>query len=188
MSTKIAVFASGSGSNFQAIQEAIERGELDASIELVITDKPGAYVVARAENFGIEVLELAPKTFENKATYETKIIEVLKEKNIEWVILAGYMRLVGDTLLEAYENRIINIHPSLLPAFPGKDAIDQAMDYGVKITGVTVHYVDAGMDTGKVIAQGAVEVIDGDREATEERIHKLEHALYSNTLQQLFTK
>ena len=188
MSTKIAVFASGSGSNFQAIQEAIERGELDASIELVITDKPGAYVVSRAENFGIEVLELAPKTFGNKAAYETKIIEVLKEKNIEWVILAGYMRLVGDTLLVAYENRIINIHPSLLPAFPGKDAIDQAMDYGVKITGVTVHYVDAGMDTGKIIAQGAVEVIDGDREATEERIHKLEHALYSNTLQQLFTK
>ena len=96
------------------------------------------------------------------------------------------MRLIGDTLLSAYENRIINIHPSLLPSFPGKDAIGQAMEHGVKITGVTVHYVDAGMDTGKVIAQAAVDVVDGDREATEERIHKVEHALYTKTLQQLF--
>lgn len=188
MVTKIAIFASGSGSNFQAIAESIERGELDANIGLVVTDKPGAYVCTRAQNFGIEVLELAPKAFENKAAYEAKIVEVLQQKNIEWVILAGYMRLVGETLLTAYENRIINIHPSLLPSFPGKDAIGQAMDHGVKITGVTVHYVDAGMDTGKIIAQGAVDVIDGDREKTEERIHKLEHALYTSTLQQLLTK
>ena len=186
MATKVAVFASGSGSNFQAIAESIERGELGARIELVVTDKPGAYVVTRAQNFGIEVLELAPKSFENKAAYEAKIVEELKEKNIEWVILAGYMRLIGETLLDAYENRIINIHPSLLPSFPGKDAIGQAMVHGVKVTGVTVHYVDAGMDTGKIIAQGAVEVVDGDREKTEERIHQLEHALYTKTLKQLF--
>ncbi|AWE08847.1 phosphoribosylglycinamide formyltransferase [Lysinibacillus sp. 2017] len=188
MTTKIAVFASGSGSNFQAIQEAIERGELNASIELVITDKPGAYVVTRAGNFGIEVLELAPKSFETKAAYEAKIVEALQEKQIEWVILAGYMLLIGDTLLSAYESRIINIHPSLLPSFPGKDAIGQAINHGVKLTGVTVHYVDAGMDTGKIIAQGAVDVVDGDREKTEQRIHILEHALYTKTLQQLFTK
>lgn len=186
MKAKIAVFASGSGSNFQAIAEHILRGELDATIELVVTDKPGAYVVTRAESLGIPVLELAPKTFENKAAYESKIVEVLKGKDIQWVILAGYMRLVSDTLLTAYENRIINIHPSLLPSFPGKDAIGQAMDHGVKITGVSVHFVDAGMDTGKIIAQGAVDVVDGDREATEARIHKLEHALYTKTLQQLF--
>ena len=186
MTTKIAVFASGSGSNFQAIAESITRGELDASIELVVTDKPGAFVVNRAQNFGIEVLELSPKSFESKVTYEAKIVEVLKEKNIEWVILAGYMRLIGETLLDAFENHIINIHPSLLPSFPGKDAIGQAMAHGVKVTGVTVHYVDAGMDTGKIIAQGAIDVVDGDRVKTEERIHKLEHALYTKTLQQLF--
>lgn len=186
MVAKIAVFASGSGSNFQAIAESIERGELTANIELVITDKPGAFVVTRAEKMGIPVVELAPKAFDSKAAYEAKIIEVLQEKNIEWVILAGYMRLIGETLLSAYENRIINIHPSLLPSFPGKDAIGQAMEHGVKITGVTVHYVDAGMDTGKIIAQGAVDVVVGDREATEARIHKLEHELYTNTLQQLF--
>lgn len=186
MTTKIAVFASGSGSNFQALQEAVKRGELNATIALVITDKPGAFVVTRANNFGIPVVELAPKTFENKVAYEQKVIELLEAHDVEWVILAGYMRLVGETLLTAYENRIINIHPSLLPSFPGKDAIGQAMDHGVKVTGVTVHYVDAGMDTGKIIAQGAVEVVDGDRKATETRVHKLEHALYTNTLQQLF--
>lgn len=186
MGTKVAVFASGSGSNFQAIQEAVSRGELNATIELVITDKPGAYVVTRAQNFGIPVMELAPKTFADKAAYEAKLVELLKEREIEWIILAGYMRLVGETLLSAYEHRIINIHPSLLPSFPGKDAIGQAMTHGVKVTGVTVHYVDAGMDTGKIISQVAVDVVDGNREATEERIHKLEHALYTKTLQQLF--
>ena len=188
MATKIAVFASGSGSNFQAIQEAIERGDLQASIELVVTDKPGAFVVTRANNFGIEVLELAPKTFGSKAAYEEAIVSELRAKDVEWVVLAGYMRLVSDVLLNAYPNRIVNIHPSLLPSFPGKDAIGQAMEHGVKVTGVTVHYVDAGMDTGPIIAQAAVEVIDGDREATEQRIHQVEHALYTKTLNTLFNK
>jgi phosphoribosylglycinamide formyltransferase 1 len=186
MTTKIAIFASGSGSNFQAIAESIERGELKAKVELVVTDKPGAFVATRAKNFSIPVLELAPKTFENKAAYEAKITEELQARNIEWIILAGYMRLIGETLLTAYKNRIINIHPSLLPSFPGKDAIGQAIDHGVKVTGVTVHYVDAGMDTGKIIAQGAVDIIDGNREETEERVHQLEHALYTKTLKQLF--
>ncbi|WP_332645937.1 phosphoribosylglycinamide formyltransferase [Lysinibacillus sp. 54212] len=188
MTTKIAVFASGSGSNFQAIQEAIERGDLHASIELVVTDKPGAYVVTRANNSNIPVLELSPKTFESKAAYEEAIIAELRALGVEWVVLAGYMRLVSDVLLNAYSNRIINIHPSLLPSFPGKDAIGQALEHGVKVTGVTVHYVDAGMDTGPIIAQAAVEVVDGNREATEERIHSVEHALYTKTLQNLFSK
>ena len=188
MKAKIAVFASGSGSNFQAIQEAIERGDLQASIELVVTDKPGAFVVTRANNYGIEVLELAPKAFESKAAYEEAIVVALRAKEVEWIVLAGYMRLVSDVLLHAYPNRIVNIHPSLLPSFPGKDAIGQAMEHGVKVTGVTVHYVDAGMDTGPIIAQAAVEVIDGDREATEQRIHQVEHALYTKTLNVLFSK
>ena len=188
MKTKIAVFASGSGSNFRAIQEAIECGDLQASIELVVTDHPGAFVVTRANNFGIEVLELAPKTFESKAAYEEAIVSELRAKDVEWVILAGYMRLISDVLLNAYPNRIVNIHPSLLPSFPGKDAIGQAMEHGVKVTGVTVHYVDAGMDTGPIIAQEAVEVCDGDRTATEERIHQVEHELYPKTLNSLFNK
>ncbi|MGE7665566.1 phosphoribosylglycinamide formyltransferase [Ureibacillus composti] len=185
MTTKVAVFASGSGSNFQAIQEAIESGELDAKIELVITDKPNAYVVTRAENFGISVFAFSAKTYESKDAYEAEIVQALRDKEVEWIILAGYMRLIGDTLLSAYPNRIVNIHPSLLPSFPGKDAIGQAMEHGVKITGVTVHFVDEGMDTGPILAQAAVEVVEGNREATEERIHVVEHELYKKSLIQL---
>ncbi|WP_068986385.1 phosphoribosylglycinamide formyltransferase [Lysinibacillus xylanilyticus] len=183
--TKIAVFASGSGSNFQAIQEAIERGELNAKVELVVTDKPNAFVVTRAKNFNIPVLALSPKEFASKADYETAIIEALHECHVEWIVLAGYMRLISEVLLMAYPQRIVNIHPSLLPAFPGKDAIGQAMEHGVKITGVTVHFVDEGMDTGPIIAQAAVSVVEGNREATEMAVHKEEHVLYTKALQQL---
>lgn len=186
MATKIAVFASGSGSNFQAIQEAINNGELDAKVELVVTDKPNAYVVTRANTLDIPVFAFSAKDYESKEAYEKEIIEKLQEKEVEWIVLAGYMRLIGQTLLEAFPNRIVNIHPSLLPSFPGKDAIGQAMEHGVKVTGVTVHYVDEGMDTGPILAQAAVEVIEGDREATEQRIHTVEHMLYTKTLKQLF--
>ncbi len=188
MTAKIAVFASGSGSNFQAIQEAIERGELDAKVELVVTDKPGAFVVTRAENFGIPVHAFTAKSYESKEAYEAEIVALLRDKNVEWIVLAGYMRLIGNTLLNAFPNRIVNIHPSLLPSFPGKDAIGQAMDHGVKVTGVTVHFVDEGMDTGPILAQAAVEVVDGNREETESRIHAVEHLLYTKTLKQLFEK
>lgn len=184
--TNIAVFASGSGSNFQAIQEAIERGELQANIALVVTDKPGAYVETRAAQFHIPVLALSPKSFDTKAAYEQAIVDELRARDIEWVVLAGYMRLVSDTLLTAYASKIVNIHPSLLPSFPGKDAIGQALAHGVKVTGVTVHFVDEGMDTGPIIAQTAVNVVEGDREQTEAAIHKAEHALYTVALQQLF--
>ncbi|WP_445478509.1 phosphoribosylglycinamide formyltransferase [Lysinibacillus irui] len=183
--TKIAVFASGSGSNFQAIQEAIDRGELHAKVELVVTDKPGAFVVTRAENFGIPVLALSPKEFSSKAAYENAIIDALQECDVKWIVLAGYMRLISDVLLAAFPQRIVNIHPSLLPAFPGKDAIGQAMNHGVKITGVTVHFVDEGMDTGPIIAQAAVPVIEGNQEATEAAIHEQEHLLYTKALKQL---
>ncbi len=183
--TKIAVFASGSGSNFQAIQEAIDRGELHAKIELVVTDKPGAFVVTRAENFGIPVLALSPKEFSSKAAYENAIIDALQECDVKWIVLAGYMRLISDVLLAAFPQRIVNIHPSLLPAFPGKDAIGQAMNHGVKITGVTVHFVDEGMDTGPIVAQAAVPVIEGNQEATEAAIHEQEHLLYTKALKQL---
>lgn len=185
---KVAVFASGSGSNFQAIQESIERGELQAEIKLVVTDKPAAYVVTRANDKQIPVLALSPKEFDSKDAYETAIIAKLQELDIEWIVLAGYMRLVGAVLLEAYPSRIVNIHPSLLPSFPGKDAIGQAVAHGVKVTGVTVHYVDEGMDTGPIIAQESVRVIEGDLEATETVIHKVEHQLYTSALNQLWSK
>ena len=184
--TNVAVFASGSGSNYETIQQAINEGTVQATVKLVVTDKPDAYVIERAKKFGVEVLALRPKDFADKAAYEAAILAQLRARNIEWLVLAGYMRLVGPTLLGAYPNRIVNIHPSLLPSFPGKDAIGQAMAHGVKITGVTVHYVDEGMDTGRIIMQRAVDVVDGDREATESKIHAVEHNLYPEVLKYLF--
>ena len=186
--TKVAVFASGIGSNFQVIVDAAQSGKLHAEIVAVVTDKPQAYVVERAVSAGVSVVAFTPKDFSSKAEHETAILEKLAELEVEWLVLAGYMRLIGDTLLSAYPNKIINIHPSLLPSFPGKDAIGQALDHGVKVTGVTVHYVDAGMDTGQILSQQAVEVVAGDREKTEQRIHAVEHELYTKTLQQLWSR
>jgi len=185
---KVAVFASGNGSNFQAILDAVNKGSLHAEVVAVVTDKPEAYVVQRAKKAGITVLAHRPKDFSSKMQYEDLIREELLTLHVEWLVLAGYMRLIGDTLLMAYPNRILNIHPSLLPSFPGKDAIGQALAHGVKVTGVTVHYVDAGMDTGQIVAQQAVEIEGCDREQAEQRIHAIEHDLYTKTLQLVFNR
>lgn len=185
---KIAVFASGSGSNFGAIEKACTDGELNAEVVLLVTDKPDAYVVKRAEQAGIRVASFRPAQFANKEAYEEAVLQVLEEFNASWLVLAGYMRLIGHTLLTAYSSRIVNIHPSLLPSFPGKDAIEQAVAHGVKVTGVTVHLVDEGMDTGPILAQRAVAVIDGDVVETANAIHAIEHDLYKETLQELFSR
>lgn len=145
---RIAVFASGNGSNFQAIVNAVKRSELNASITLLVSDKPGAYVIDRAMKEEIPTFVFAAKNYQEKADYEREILKHLKTNKIDLIVLAGYMRLVGGTLLQAFAGKIINIHPSLLPAFPGKDAIGQALEAGVSQTGITIHYVDAGMDTG----------------------------------------
>lgn len=186
--TKIAVFASGNGSNFQAIADAVQKGQLDADIQLVVTDRPQAYVVERAKKAGIPSFAFIPRNYNSKQSYEEMLKEKLEEMEVEWVVLAGFMRLIGPVLLEAYENRIINIHPSVLPLFPGKDAIGQTMAAGAVEAGVTVHFVDAGMDTGNIIEQRSF-VIDGrDREEVEKEIHSIEHELYPATLQRLFTQ
>ena len=184
---KFAVFASGSGTNFQAIYDAVRTGKLVGEPVLVVTNRPDAYVVDRAKAVGIETLICKPSDYSTKEAYEQEILNELQELQVEWLVLAGYMRLVGNVLLDAYPNRIVNIHPSLLPAFPGKDAIGQAMEHGVKVTGVTVHLVDAGMDTGPILSQCAIEVVADNREKTEERIHAVEHELYVKTLQQLWS-
>lgn len=185
---KIAVFASGSGSNFAAIAEACRLGELNAEIVLMVTNKPEAYVVERAEQAGISVAAFRPKEFNSKDTYEEAILEALRASGAEWLVLAGYMRLIGQPLLKAYPSNIVNIHPSLLPSFPGIDAIEQAVEHGVKVTGVTVHLVDEGMDTGMILAQRAVNVVDGDVNKTAEAIHAVEHDLYKETLNNLFSR
>ncbi|MBU9721256.1 MULTISPECIES: phosphoribosylglycinamide formyltransferase [Bacillaceae] len=181
---KLAVFASGSGSNFEAIVGAVHAGDIAGTVQVLICDKGDAFALERAERLCIPAYVLEPRKYGSKVEYEEAVLQVLRSYEVELIILAGYMRLVGDTLLSAYENRIINIHPSLLPAFPGLDAIGQAFDAGVKITGVTVHYVDAGMDTGPIIAQEAVKVEDSDnKEAVQRKIQAVEHSLYPKTVQ-----
>lgn len=175
---RIAIFASGNGSNFEALAKACAEGKIDAEVAFCLTDNPGAYVVERAKRLGVPAIELSPKAFPTKKDYEEAIVKRLKEDNVDFIFLAGYMRIVGKVLLEVYRGAIVNIHPSLLPAFPGLDAIGQAMDYGVKVYGVTIHYVDETLDGGKIIAQKALEYYGDDREVLEPQIHALEHELY----------
>ncbi|MFZ3591190.1 phosphoribosylglycinamide formyltransferase [Bacillus sp. DJP31] len=183
---RIAIFASGSGSNFQAIVDSIKNGTLQVEVRLLVCDKLDAKVIKRAEKEGIPTFSFFPKSYESKKKYEEAILQVLQTYEVDWVILAGYMRLVGTTLLQAYEGKIVNIHPSLLPAFPGKDAIGQAFSASVKVTGVTVHFVDAGMDTGPIIDQEAIKIDSLDTyESLQAKIQVIEHELYPKTIQAL---
>jgi phosphoribosylglycinamide formyltransferase-1 len=180
---RIAVFASGSGTNFQAIIDAVASGKLDVIVELLVCDRPQAPVVERATQAGVNTFVFRPKDYASREQYEAEIIAELEARHIDLIVMAGYMRLITDTLVQPYYGRIINVHPSLLPAFPGVNSIGQALQYGVKITGVTVHFVDGGLDSGPVIAQRAIEVLSSDTEETlAERIHALEHELYPQTI------
>lgn len=184
---KIAVFASGSGTNFQAIIDSIKNGQLKAEIKLLVCDRPNAYCIERAVKEEIPSFVFSTKAYTEKQDYERDILQKLIDSNVEYIILAGYMRLIGPTLLKPFENRIINIHPSLLPAFPGKDAIGQALEAKVKTSGVTIHFVDEGMDTGPIIEQQAVELCDNETiESLQEKIHAIEHQLYPAVLQKVF--
>lgn len=183
---RLAVFASGSGSNFEAIARAAEVGEIPAELALLVSDQPDCLALKRAGNRGIPILALSPNDFESKAEFEAEIVKALDAASIDLVALAGYMRIVGPTLLSAYQGRIVNLHPALLPAFPGAHAITDALEAGVGETGVTVHYIDAGVDTGPVIEQRTVAVLPGDTEETlAERIHVVEHELYPKVLRDL---
>jgi len=154
---KIAILLSGRGSNFLAIHRAIGAGELDAEIALVLSNVPQAPGLAKAAELGLETRAISHRGLKRKA-HEARVIEVLKDAGAEWICLAGYMRLLGRAFVDAFEHRIVNIHPSLLPAFPGLDAQAQAFEYGVKVSGCTVHLVDHGMDTGPIVMQEAVSV------------------------------
>jgi len=181
----IAVFASGSGTNFEAIAQACADGRLPARVALMVCDKPGAPVIARAERFGIETFVFSPKEWPSKAAFESEIVRLLRERNVELVCLAGYMRIVGDVLLEAYKDRILNIHPSLLPAFKGAHAVEQAVEYGVKVYGITVHWVNADLDAGRIIAQKAFEYDGSDPEEVHRIGQKIEHQLYIETIEKV---
>ena len=185
MKRRIAVFASGNGSNFEGIATACDTGELQAEVALMVCDRPGAPVVERAAAHGVESYVFAPRACASKADFERESVRRLDEAGVELVCLAGYMRIVGPTLLGAYEGRIINLHPSLLPSFRGAHAIEQALDYGVKVFGVTIHWVDATLDGGRIIAQRAFGYEGHDLEELEAMIHCVEHPLYIETIARL---
>ena len=177
---RLAVFASGRGSNFQALLEASHAGRLpEAEFVLVFSDKRDARVLERAREANIETLHRAPRDFESREAYEGAVLEQLRERGVEGICLAGYMRLVGTVLLRAYPNAILNIHPALLPSFPGLHGQADAVEYGAKVSGCTVHFVDEGVDTGPIIVQRAVEVRDDDTaDALAARILVEEHKAY----------
>lgn len=182
----IAVFASGNGSNFERIVTVSREEGWPVPVSVLICDRPGAKCITRAEQLGVPVHVFRPKTYVDKTAYEEDVYNVLRQYDASWLVLAGYMRLIGPTLLKAYEGRIVNIHPSLLPAFPGKDAIGQALAHGVQVTGVTVHYVDEGMDTGPIIAQRPVFIGDtDDRKTLTAKIQAVEHELYPVVVRKL---
>ncbi|MED1467510.1 phosphoribosylglycinamide formyltransferase [Bacillus salipaludis] len=187
---KIAVFASGTGSNFEAILESIQFKKIkNVEVVLLVSDNPNALAVTKAKNASIPVFSFQAKDYPDKLTYEQEVLEKLTNHQVDFIVLAGYMRLLGPVLLKAYDGKIINVHPSLLPAFKGKDAIGQALDYGVKVTGVTVHFVDEGMDTGPIIAQESVPVtMSMTREKLTIKIQEIEHRLLPEVIQSLANK
>jgi len=179
----LAVFASGRGSNFGALAEAARRGELEGEIRVLLCDRPGAAVLERARRLGIEALTPPTGRFRTRLEDERPWIDVLRERGVETILLAGFMRRLHAPLLDAFPNRVLNVHPSLLPAFPGLDAIGRAFRAGVRVTGCTVHLVTDALDAGPILAQRAVTIEDDETLASlEAKMHAAEHALYPATV------
>jgi len=179
----LGVLVSGEGSNLQAILDAISAGSLNARVKVVISNRPGVRALERARAAGVPGLAIPHKDFASREAFDAALVSALREADVNWVVLAGFMRVLTPHFLSAYPGRIINIHPSLLPAFPGVDATQQALAYGVKITGCTVHFVDQGVDSGKIIAQRAVPVEAADDVSSlAARVHVAEHELFVHVL------
>ena len=177
MSVRFAVLLSGSGTNLAALIDAANTTESPAEIAVVVSNKAGAYGLQRARDAAIPAVHISHKGKE-RTEYDAELVQTLRAHNVEWVVLAGFMRILTPVFLDAFPNRVINIHPALLPSFAGVNAQQQAFDAGVRIAGATVHLVDAGVDSGPVISQGAVPVLEGDDpEALQQRILSMEHRL-----------
>ena len=184
--TNIAVFASGSGTNFEAIVNAINDNKIENTrIAILIVDRKDAYVIERAKKLNIDYKYVNIKKFSSREEYEEEICKILEPLYIKFIILAGYMKIITNVLLNKYENRIINIHPALLPSFKGAHGILDAFKYGVKVFGVTIHYVSSELDGGKIIAQRAFEYYGNDVDELETKIHALEHELYPEVINKL---
>jgi phosphoribosylglycinamide formyltransferase-1 len=182
---RIAVLVSGRGSNLQAIIDNIEKGLLSSELAVVISDQTDAYALERARTHNIPAVLVSAKGYKNKREeYDALLVKELRERNVDLVCLAGFMRIITPVLIRAFPNRILNIHPSLLPAFPGLHVQKKALNHGAKFSGCTVHFVDEGMDTGPIIIQAVVPILDSDTEdSLSERILKQEHKIYSRAIQ-----
>lgn len=186
MTIKLGVLISGSGTNLQAIIDAIAEGSLDATIEVVISSRPSAKGLKRAAEAGIPTMALSKEVYASPEIADEVIASTLRQHEVDYVVMAGYMRKVGPAILLTFPNAVLNLHPALLPSFPGAHAIDEAFDYGVKVTGVTVHLANAEYDRGPIIAQRPVVVEEGwDRDQLEAAIHEVEHELYPEVLRWL---
>lgn len=183
---KLGVLISGSGTNLQALIDRIADGTLDASIELVVSSRPSAFGLKRAQKAGIQTLTLDKTIYADPIQADMVIATELKQKNVDYVVMAGYMRMVHDPILATFPNRVLNLHPALLPSFKGAHAIQDAFDYGVKVTGVTVHFADNRYDCGPIIAQRALPVEEGwTVDELEAHIHEIEHQLYPDVIELL---
>lgn len=180
---RFGVLISGGGSNLQAILDACADGEIDGAVAVVISNRGDAYGLERTRRAGVPAFHLDPASFPDRAAYDHAVCEVLDAHEVDYVVMAGYMKLLGVEVLNAYPMRVLNIHPALLPSFPGTHGIRDAFDYGVKVTGVTVHFATEIFDEGPIIAQEAVPIVEGDTiEELESRIHAVEHMLYPSVL------
>lgn len=186
MNRNLGILISGRGSNLQAIIDAIRDGHLDARVALVISNKPDAQGLTRARDAGIETLVLRHQTFASREAFDLAMVDALRARQVQLVCLAGFMRLLSPAFVDAFAGRILNVHPALLPAFPGLDAQRQALEHGARVSGATVHFVDAGLDSGPIVAQAAVTVRDDDTEETlAARILVEEHRIYPEAVQKI---
>ncbi|HOX54790.1 MAG: phosphoribosylglycinamide formyltransferase [Candidatus Omnitrophica bacterium] len=178
-----AVFASGNGTNLQAIIKALKKGKINANLALVLSDNKEAYALKRAKRAKIKTVVVEAKNFSSREDYDAEIVKILEQEKIDFIVLAGFMRIITSVLINNFRNKILNIHPALLPSFKGTHAIVDAFNYGVKVTGVTVHFVDEKMDHGPIILQGSVKVEEDDTaETLEAKIHKIEHKIYPEAI------
>lgn len=180
----IGVLVSGRGTNLHAIIKAVEEGKIKGRISIVISDNQDAFALKRAEQYSIDIRYINFKEFKDREDYDREIVKTMKKKKVDLVVLAGYMRILSPYFIRTYKNKIINIHPALLPSFSGLHTQRQAVEYGVKVSGCTVHFVDEGVDSGPIILQKTVEVKDNDtEESLAERILKEEHQIYPRAIQ-----
>jgi phosphoribosylglycinamide formyltransferase-1 len=184
---RVAILLSGRGSNFEALYQSSLSPDSNYHVVVVISDKNDAPGLSRAREFGLPAFSVLPGQFDSKDEFENRLVDILQKEKVDLICLAGYMRIVGSRLLSAFKNRILNIHPALLPSFPGLHAQKQALEYGVKVAGCTVHFIDSGVDTGPIIIQEPVDVMEGDdEESLSQRILAREHKIYSRAVRLFF--